>query len=64
MDVLSEVLRVIRLSGAVHFLGKFTEPWAFVSSSPDMLPARLEPGAESITPFHVIVSGSCWFVLR
>jgi AraC family transcriptional regulator, alkane utilization regulator len=60
MDVLSEVLRVIRLSGAVHFIGKFTEPWAFMSSSPDMLPARLEPGAESITPFHVMVSGSCW----
>src|SRR5262245_11436513 len=60
MDVLSEVLRVIRLSGAIHFLGEFTEPWAFMSSSPDMLPARLEPGAESITPFHVMVSGRCW----
>jgi AraC family transcriptional regulator, alkane utilization regulator len=60
MDVLSEVLRVIRLSGAVHFLGKFTRPWAFMSSSPDMLPARLEPSAESITPFHVAVSGRCW----
>jgi len=60
MDVLSEVLRVMRLSGAVHFLGKFTHPWAFLSSSPDMLPARLEPGAESITQFHVMVSGRCW----
>jgi AraC family transcriptional regulator, alkane utilization regulator len=60
MDVLSEVLHVIRLSGAVHFLGNFTRPWAFMSSSPDMLPARLEPGAESITPFHVAVSGRCW----
>jgi AraC-like DNA-binding protein len=60
MDVLSEVLHVIRLSGAVHFLGKFTRPWAFMSSSPDMLPGRLEPGAESITPFHVAVCGRCW----
>jgi AraC family transcriptional regulator, alkane utilization regulator len=60
MDVLSEVLHVIRLSGAVHFLGKFTRPWAFMSSSPDMLPARLEPGAESIIPFHVAVCGRCW----
>jgi hypothetical protein len=59
MDVLSEVLRVMRLSGAVHFLGTFTQPWAFLSSSPDMLPARLEPGAESITQFHVMVSGRC-----
>jgi len=36
MDVPSEVPRVIRLSGAVHFLAKFTQPWAFLSSSPDM----------------------------
>jgi AraC-like DNA-binding protein len=61
MDVLSEVLRVVRLSGAIHFRGEFTRPWAFMSSSPDMLPARLEPGAESITPFHVSTSGRCWF---
>jgi AraC family transcriptional regulator, alkane utilization regulator len=60
MDVLSEVLRVVRLSGAVHFRGQFTRPWAFMSSSPDMLPARLRPGAESITPFHVAISGRCW----
>jgi AraC-like DNA-binding protein len=31
-----------------------------MSSSPDMLPARLRPGAETITPFHVAVSGRCW----
>src|SRR6202020_2497931 len=60
MDVLSEGLKVVRLSGAIHFRGEFTRPWAFRSSSPDMLPARLEPSAESITPFHIATSGSCW----
>jgi AraC family transcriptional regulator, alkane utilization regulator len=60
MDVLSEVLKVVRLSGAIHFRGEFTRPWAFLSSSPDILPARLEPGAESITPFHIATSGRCW----
>jgi AraC-like DNA-binding protein len=60
MDVLSEVLRVVRLSGAIHFLGEFTRPWAFMSSSPYILPARLMPGAEAISPFHVATSGSCW----
>jgi hypothetical protein len=49
MDVLSEVLRVVRVSGAVHLLGEFTHPWAFESSAPDELPARLRPGAESIS---------------
>jgi len=28
VDVLSEVLRVVRLSGAIHFCGEFTHPWA------------------------------------
>jgi hypothetical protein len=28
LDVLSEVLRVVRLSGAIHFRGEFTQPWA------------------------------------
>jgi AraC family transcriptional regulator, alkane utilization regulator len=60
MDVLSEVLRVVRLAGAIHFLGEFTRPWAFISSSPDVLPARLVPGAESISVFHIATSGSCW----
>jgi hypothetical protein len=27
MDVLSDVLRVVRLSGAVFFTGDFSSPW-------------------------------------
>jgi AraC-like DNA-binding protein len=60
VDVLSEVLRVVRLSGTIHLRGEFTRPWAFRSSSPDALPARLKPGAESITLLHVATSGRSW----
>lgn len=59
MDVLSEVLRVVRLSGAIHFRGEFTKPWAFSSSPPEMLAARLKLPEGSVTPFHVFVEGSC-----
>ena len=59
MDVLSEVLRVVRLSGAIHFRGEFTQPWAFSSSPPEMLAARLKLPEGSVTPFHVFVEGSC-----
>jgi AraC-like DNA-binding protein len=62
MDVLSEVLHVVRLSGAIHFNAEFTRPWAVMTSSPDLLAARLMPGAESITLFHVATSGSCWIM--
>jgi AraC-like DNA-binding protein len=60
MDVLSEVLRVIRLSGAIHFCAEFTHPWAILSSPPEMLGTRLFPGAEAVTPFHIATAGKCY----
>jgi hypothetical protein len=60
MDVLPDVLRVVRLSGAIHFNAEFTRPWAVMTSPPDLLAARLMPGAESITLFHLVTSGCCW----
>lgn len=60
MDVLSEVLQVIRLSGAIHFCAAFTRPWAILSSPPEMLATRLYPGAEAVTPFHIATGGRCW----
>lgn len=60
MDVLSEVLRVVRLSGVVHFRADFRKPWAILSSPPEMLLDRLMPGSESVTPFHVVSHGTCF----
>ncbi len=60
MDVLSEVLRVVRFSGAIHFCAEFTHPWGILSSPPDMLAKRFFPGAEVITPFHIATGGRCW----
>lgn len=60
MDVLSEVLRVVRLSGAIHFCAEFTHPWAILSSPPEMLATRLFPGAEAVTPFHIATAGRCY----
>lgn len=60
MDVLSEVLSVVRLSGAIHFLAELTQPWAFSSSPPEILAARLKLPHGSVTPFHVFTEGGCW----
>ena len=59
MDILSEVLRVVRLSGVVHFRAELREPWGILSSPPEMLITRVMPGAESVTPFHVLYEGGC-----
>lgn len=63
MDILSEVLRVVRLSGAVHFRAKFTQPWS-VLTSPEGLAARLNLSAGSVTPFHVVVDEGCWVIVE
>lgn len=60
MDVLSEVLRVVRLSGAIHFCAEFSRPWAILTSPPEMLTSRLVPGAEAVIPFHIATAGRCW----
>ena len=62
MDVLSEVLRVLRLSGAIHFCGDFTQPWAFSTSPPEIAAARLGVPGGSVTPFHVCTEGACWVI--
>ena len=46
MDVLSDVLRVVRLSGAVFFTADFSSPWAIESPMPAMLAAAVAPQAE------------------
>jgi Cupin len=60
MDVLSDVLRVVRLSGAVFFTAEFTSPWAIQSPPSDSLAAMVLPEAECVSVFHVLVEGGCW----
>ena len=59
MDVLSDVLRVVRLSGAVFFTADFSSPWAIESPVPDKLAAAVMPEAECVVLFHILVEGSC-----
>jgi len=59
MDVLSDVLRVVRLSGAVFFTANFSSPWSLESPIPDMLAPALIPEAECVVLFHILVDGDC-----
>jgi AraC family transcriptional regulator, alkane utilization regulator len=59
MDVLSDVLRVVRLSGAVFFTADFSSPWALESPIPEMLVSALMPEAECVVLFHILVDGEC-----
>lgn len=64
MDVLSDVLRVVRLSGAVFFTADFSSPWSIESPMPDRLASAVMPQAECVVLFHILVEGECEVVCR
>jgi AraC-like DNA-binding protein len=59
-DALSEVLRTVRLSGAVLFTVDASAPWVARTPPAHEIGARILPGAERFLEFHFIKSGSCW----
>jgi AraC family transcriptional regulator, alkane utilization regulator len=59
MDVLSDVLRVVRLSGAVFFTADCSSPWALDSPNPELLASVVLPDAECVVLFHILVEGEC-----
>lgn len=64
MDVLSDVLRVVRLSGAVFFTAEFGSPWAIESPPSKSLASLIMPTAECFTFFHVLAEGTCWVKVK
>lgn len=60
MDALSEILRVVHLTGAIFINGRFSEPWCYQSPHADTAAPILEPGAERVVIFHMITAGACF----
>jgi AraC-like DNA-binding protein len=60
MDALSETLRVVQLVGAIFINARFTAPWCYQSPSADTAAKLLEPGAERVVIFHMIMEGECF----
>ena len=60
MDALSEILRVVRLVGAIFINARFTAPWCYQSPCADVAAPLLEPGAERVVIFHLITEGECF----
>ena len=64
MDVLSDVLSAVRLTGAVFFDVDASAPWCGVSPGVERIARRVMPDAERVIAFHAILSGSCWVSLE
>lgn len=57
MDVLSDVLRTIRLEGALFLNGDMRAPWCFQVPKGSDIAQVLKPGAQRLAIFHLIVEG-------
>ena len=60
MDVLSEVLRVVKLEGALFFNGEFSAPWCLKSALTPGVAACLAPGAGHLILFHYLTEGRAY----
>jgi len=60
MDALSDVLRAVRLTGAVFFDVHATAPWVAETPPGSATVGTIFPGAEHLIPYHVVTQGTCW----
>ncbi|MBS0387886.1 MAG: AraC family transcriptional regulator [Proteobacteria bacterium] len=60
MDAISDVLRVVRLGGAVYLNGEFTAPWSIIGRADQQLCAGFLPRSQRVVSYHLITEGSCW----
>jgi len=59
-DALSDVLRTVRLTGAVYFRIDLSSPWAAEAPAARLVAPIVMPEAEHVIEFHVIGKGACW----
>jgi hypothetical protein len=60
MDVLSEVLRVVKLEGAVFFNGEFSAPWCLSEPPSTTLASYLSPEAGQLILYHFLTEGRAY----
>lgn len=56
LDLISEALQLVRLSGALLFRVDLSAPWSLLTGGYPKLP----PPASHMTAFHVVLEGECW----
>jgi AraC-like DNA-binding protein len=57
MDVLSEVLKVVKLQGALFYNGEFLCPWSFSSPPSYSVAPYVAPAARHVIIYHLLTEG-------
>lgn len=59
-DVLSDVLRSVRLTGALLFFVEASSPYLAEAPASELLAPIILPGAQHIVSYHLLMEGSCY----
>ena len=57
MDVLSEVLKVVKLQGALFYNGEYSSPWSFCSPPSSLVVPYVAPAAGHVIIYHLLTEG-------
>ncbi|MEE2690301.1 MAG: AraC family transcriptional regulator [Pseudomonadota bacterium] len=60
MDVLSDVMRAIRLTGAIYFDVNARAPWMAATPEMSAICGEVMPDFEHVIAFHIMLDGWCW----
>lgn len=60
LDVLSDVLRVFRVTGTALLRGEFNEPWTLDMPHGSDLARMLHTSTTRVVMFHIVAKGACW----
>lgn len=63
-DVLSEVLRSVRLTGSMLFLVDASTPWMSWAPPTEAFRHVVLPASQHIVSYHIVTRGHCWAGLR
>jgi AraC-like DNA-binding protein len=61
-DALSDVLRAVKLTGAVFFTVDVSPPWSAPVPSADTLKPIIMPSAQHLISYHLVTEGGCWAI--
>ena len=60
VDVLSDVLRAVSLTGAVFFDFDLSSPWVIEAPASRDIATKVMPGAQRVIEYHLIARGAGW----
>jgi len=60
IDVLSDVLRAVHLTGSVYFDFELSSPWALEAPPSREIVDKVMPGAQRLIEYHLIARGGAW----